>query len=98
MTRLRLPAVAGTVLMLCLSAAEVWAAPYHVYYKPTVGSKWTFFSGKPDRTSAEAAAKDLRDLGFEAGVLFEGEEPKKPAKPAGRSQHVTVNGAVTLAP
>src|SRR5262245_26897400 len=92
MSRARRLALAATVLVVLGStAAQTLAAHFSVYYRPSAGSAWSFYAGKPTRGAAEATVNHLRELGFQTEIVADGQPAPKTIVTA-----PTVVGSVAL--
>ncbi|HEX3152012.1 MAG TPA: hypothetical protein VHR66_28320 [Gemmataceae bacterium] len=86
--------VAGVLLAACVTASEVRAAAYNVYFKSPSAVQWTFYAGKSNKASADASVKELKDLGYQTDIVVDGAAIQKSKTTSHGSPTVVVDGGV----
>jgi hypothetical protein len=74
MSRKQLLAVfVGVAISMSLSAGELLAAKFSVYYRTTTASPWVYYAGKESRPEAQTTANELKELGYLTEIVADAE-------------------------
>src|SRR5947209_4621204 len=68
-----LAVLVGVAVSLLGSEAEVMAAKFNVYYRTSAASPWVYYAGKDTKAAAQTTVGELKELGYLAEIVADGE-------------------------